>query len=50
MEKLSKDWRPYRTVAARMFSIHEDGIRRAKREAEAKAKAARATKPKKKKT
>jgi DNA-3-methyladenine glycosylase II len=50
MEKLSKDWRPYRTVAARMFWIHEDGIRRAKKEAEAKAKAARAAKPKKKKS
>ena len=50
MEKLSKDWRPYRTVVARMFWIHEDGIRREKREAEAKAKAARAAKAKKKKS
>jgi DNA-3-methyladenine glycosylase II len=50
MEKLSKDWRPYRTVAARMFWIHEDGIRREKKEADAKAKAARNAKTKKKKT
>ncbi len=49
MEKISKDWRPYRTVAARMLWIHEDGIRREKREAEAKAKTARAMKQKKKK-
>jgi len=46
MEKLSKDWRPYRTVAARMFWIHEDGIRREKKESEAKAKAAKAKKKK----
>jgi DNA-3-methyladenine glycosylase II len=50
MEKLSKDWRPYRTVAARMFWIHEDGIRAEKKVAEAKAKAARAVKQKKKKS
>jgi DNA-3-methyladenine glycosylase II len=49
MERLSQDWRPWRTVAARMFWIHEDGIRREKKEAEAKAKAARAAKQKKKK-
>ena len=33
MERLSKNWRPYRTVAARLFWIHEDGLRREKREA-----------------
>ena len=46
MEKLSKNWRPYRTVAARMFWTHEDGIRRAKKDAEAKAKAAKQKKKK----
>jgi DNA-3-methyladenine glycosylase II len=46
MEKLSQLWRPWRTVAARLFWTHEDGIRREKREALLKAKAA---KPKKKK-
>ncbi len=50
MEKLSKDWRPYRTVAARMFWIHEDGIRRDKKEAEARAKAGKIKKQKKKKS
>jgi DNA-3-methyladenine glycosylase II len=49
MEKLSKDWKPWRTVAARLFWIHEDGIRREKREAEARAKAERAAKHRKKK-
>lgn len=39
MEKLSKAWRPWRTVAARVFWIHEDGIRRERREAGARAKA-----------
>jgi DNA-3-methyladenine glycosylase II len=33
MEKLSRIWRPWRTVAARLFWTHEDGIRREKREA-----------------
>jgi DNA-3-methyladenine glycosylase II len=33
MEKLSKIWRPWRTVAARLFWTHEDGLRREKREA-----------------
>jgi DNA-3-methyladenine glycosylase II len=33
MEKLSKDWKPWRTVAARLFWVHEDGIRKEKREA-----------------
>ncbi|HEY2070947.1 MAG TPA: hypothetical protein VGG48_15435 [Rhizomicrobium sp.] len=41
MEKLSKIWRPWRTVVARMFWVHEDGIRQEKREA-LKAKAAKA--------
>jgi len=41
MEKLAKAWRPYRTIAARVFWIHEDGLRREKREAEARAKAAK---------
>jgi len=49
MEKLSKDWRPWRTVAARMFWIHEDGLRREKKEAEAKARAVKSAKRKKKK-
>lgn len=40
MEKLSKNWRPWRTVAARLFWMHEDGIRKAKREAERLVKAA----------
>ena len=30
---LSKNWRPWRTIAARLFWIHEDGIRKEKREA-----------------
>jgi len=49
MEKLSKNWRPWRTVVARLLWVHEDGIRREKREAEARAKAERAAKLKKKK-
>jgi 3-methyladenine DNA glycosylase/8-oxoguanine DNA glycosylase len=48
MEKLSQNWRPWRTVVARMFWIHEDGIRREKKETEAKAKAAKAKKREKK--
>ena len=44
MEKLSKLWRPWRTVAARMFWIHEDLIRKEKREAEARARRAKAKK------
>jgi DNA-3-methyladenine glycosylase II len=47
MEKLSRNWRPWRTVAARLFWIHEDGIRREKREA-AKV-AAKKAKPRKRK-
>lgn len=46
MEKLAKNWRPWRTVAARMFWIHEDSIRREKKRAEADAKAARQKKRK----
>ena len=41
MEKIAKSWRPWRTIAARIFWIHEDGLRREKREAEARAKAAK---------
>jgi DNA-3-methyladenine glycosylase II len=41
MEKLSKIWQPWRTVAARMFWIHEDSLRREKKLAEAAAKAKR---------
>jgi DNA-3-methyladenine glycosylase II len=33
MEALSKIWRPWRTIAARLFWTHEDGIRREKRDA-----------------
>ena len=47
MERLSKNWRPWRTVAARLLWIHEDALRREKREAQ-RAKAKRA-KPAKKK-
>ncbi len=39
MEKLSQIWRPWRTVAARMFWMHEDSSRREKKLAEAAAKA-----------
>jgi DNA-3-methyladenine glycosylase II len=39
MEKLSTNWKPWRTIAARLFWMHEDGIRKEKREAE-RAKAA----------
>ncbi|HTO40664.1 MAG TPA: DNA-3-methyladenine glycosylase [Rhizomicrobium sp.] len=38
MEKLSKRWRPWRTVAARLFWMHEDGLRRERREALQKTK------------
>jgi DNA-3-methyladenine glycosylase II len=38
MEKLSKIWRPWRTIAARLFWIHEDGMRTEKREAMKKKK------------
>jgi DNA-3-methyladenine glycosylase II len=46
MERLSKNWRPWRTVAARMFWIHEDNIRLEKKRADADAKAMRAAKGK----
>jgi DNA-3-methyladenine glycosylase II len=46
MEKLSKNWKPWRTVAARLFWMHEDGIRKEKREAERLAKAAKKKKAK----
>ncbi len=49
MEKLSQGWRPWRTVAARMFWYHENGIRREKKEADAKAKAMQSAKAKKRK-
>ncbi len=38
MHRLSKSWRPWRTVAARLFWTHEDGIRREEREAAKLAK------------
>jgi DNA-3-methyladenine glycosylase II len=47
MEKLSRIWQPWRTVAARMFWIHEDAVRLEKKRADAEAKAA---KQKRKKT
>ncbi len=50
MERLSKAWRPWRTVAARLFWIHEDGLRREKREAEKSAKTVKAAKKKKAKS
>ena len=52
MERLSKNWRPWRTIAARLFWIHEDGIRKEKREAlkaQAAAKMAAGKKTRKKK-
>jgi len=47
MEKLSKAWRPWRTIAARMFWMHEDNIRREKKLAETEAKAQKSAKGKK---
>jgi DNA-3-methyladenine glycosylase II len=44
MEKLSQDWRPWRTVAARMFWMHEDSLRSERKQAEAEAKASKAAK------
>jgi DNA-3-methyladenine glycosylase II len=46
MERLSRNWRPWRTVAARMFWIHEDSIRSEKKLAEAEAKALKAARGK----
>jgi DNA-3-methyladenine glycosylase II len=43
MEKLSQNWRPWRTVAARMFWMHEGSLRREKKQAEAEAKALKAS-------
>ncbi|HTQ13321.1 MAG TPA: hypothetical protein VMH86_05535 [Rhizomicrobium sp.] len=45
MEKLSRPWRPWRTVAARIFWIHEDGVRKELRDA-AKANGGAKPKPK----
>ncbi|MBV8977924.1 MAG: DNA-3-methyladenine glycosylase 2 family protein [Alphaproteobacteria bacterium] len=39
MERLSKVWRPWRTIAARMLWIHEDRIRREKKLAQAALRA-----------
>jgi DNA-3-methyladenine glycosylase II len=33
MAKLSQLWRPWRTIVARLFWMHEDGLRKEKREA-----------------
>jgi len=41
MEKLSQNWRPWRTVAARMFWMHEDSLRREKKQTEAALRAAK---------
>lgn len=38
MERLAKNWRPWRTVAARLFWLHEDAVRSQKKLAEAQAK------------
>src|ERR1700743_688764 len=47
MEKLSQLWRPWRTIVARLFWTHEDGLRQEKREALKRAKALKAAKAKK---
>lgn len=47
MEKLSRIWKPWRAIVARIFWTHEDGVRKAKREAERLAKAAKKKKAKK---
>ena len=47
MEKLSRIWQPWRTIVARLFWTHEDGIRQEKRDAEKRAKALKAAKAKK---
>jgi DNA-3-methyladenine glycosylase II len=39
MEQLARNWRPWRTVAARMFWVHEDGIRQEKKRLDAEARA-----------
>jgi DNA-3-methyladenine glycosylase II len=47
MEKLSQSWRPWRTIVARLFWTHEDGIRKEKRDADKRAKLAKKAKKKK---
>jgi DNA-3-methyladenine glycosylase II len=44
MERLSNNWRPWRTVAARMFWMHEDSLRSEKKQADAAAKALKVAK------
>jgi DNA-3-methyladenine glycosylase II len=46
MEKLSKIWRPWRTIAARLFWIHNDSVRAERRAALLRAKAAKKKKAK----
>jgi DNA-3-methyladenine glycosylase II len=46
MEKISKIWQPWRTVVARLFWIHEDGLRKEKREADKRAKELKTAKTK----
>jgi DNA-3-methyladenine glycosylase II len=48
MEKLSQIWRPWRTIAARLFWTHEDGLRQETREAGKRVKELKAAKAKKK--
>jgi DNA-3-methyladenine glycosylase II len=48
MERLSEDWRPWRTIVARLFWTHEDSVRREIREVAKRAIDIRATKAKKK--
>jgi DNA-3-methyladenine glycosylase II len=47
MEKISKAWRPWRTIAARLFWTHEDSLRKEKRDAEKRVKDMKAAKAKK---
>ena len=46
MEKISQPWRPWRTIAARLFWTHHDSLRKEKREADKRAKVAKAKKKK----
>jgi DNA-3-methyladenine glycosylase II len=48
MEKISRQWQPWRTIAARLFWTHEDSLRKEKRDAEKRAREAKAKKTKKK--
>ena len=48
MEKISQLWRPWRTIAARLFWTHEDGMRKEKREADKRLKEMKAAKAKRK--